>query len=217
MDHPFLFTDPLAWYPQSSVGDEALYETAYPNGIKYMEDILSTAFWDSLGDPKASAFFKKARTQLHPLTESLEVQPATANIPRWQLTEYGVTWKGGFNVKNPPANPNVTTAEVEREKDQIRIGFPHTRAFLWNGRPNPRLSILGEKKEGGGDGINRQSKHSQLATCFRDEKTSNESTFWEKFNRESDDDEDVEFGDEEEPANEQLKDSSATQSNGSTF
>ncbi len=150
VDHPWSFKDPLAWYKQFTIDEQPLYETAYSVGIQYMEEVLSTDFWNSLGDPNAAEFSKNARRKLEPPTDSIRPKPATAMLPQWKWTRsQGVVWKIKFHDRRAEGRLEVSDAEIDWEKDQYRTRYPHRRRTLWNGRPNPRLNVLNDEDEDG--------------------------------------------------------------------
>ncbi|KAE9363440.1 hypothetical protein N431DRAFT_389312 [Stipitochalara longipes BDJ] len=143
VDHPWNFAAPLAWFKHFTVDEHPLYETAYSIGVQFLGEILSTEFWDSLGDPKASNFSEAAKRKLKPVTGPAEPLPATAMLPQWKWTRFeGVLWKTKFNDRRAGARPVVSCQEIKGEQDQLKIRYPHTRPTLWNGDPNPRINLF---------------------------------------------------------------------------
>jgi len=150
VDHPWDFGAPFAWFKQFTLDEHPLYETAYSIRIQYLQEVLSTEFWDSLGDPKASNFSEEAKKKLDPMARSAEPQPAIAMLPQWKWTRFdGVLWKTKFNDRRAGGKPVVTCNEIIWEQAQLKIRYPHTRPTLWNGDPNPRINLfeLGDENE----------------------------------------------------------------------
>lgn len=152
VDHAWSFHYPIAWFKQFTVDEQPLYETAYSIGIQYLEEVLSTEFWDSLGDPNTPNFSANAKNKLKALTASNDQQPATAILPQWKYTKsQGLLWKFRFNDRRvgerPKVGKEVSEEEIEWEKDQFRVRYPHKNATLWNDKPNPRLNMRDDDDE----------------------------------------------------------------------
>ena len=150
VDHPWDVQAPLSWFKQFTVHEHPLYETAYSIGVRFLQEILSTEFWDSLGDPKGGNFSEEAKRKLSPMTDLAEPRPAIAMLPQWKWTRFdGVLWKTKFNDRRAGSRPMVTCEEIKWEQAQLKIRYPHTRPTLWNGDPNPRINLfeLGDEDE----------------------------------------------------------------------
>jgi hypothetical protein len=161
IDYPWDFQAPLAWFKQFTIDEQPLYETAYSIGVPYLEEILSTTFWDSLGVPDISRFSKEAKRRLKPATGSVEPQPATAMLPQWKWTRLeSASWKTKFNDRRVGNRPMVTPDEIQWEQAQLRIQYPHSRPTLWNGDPNPRINLLdvADEDEDGEFGVGPSAK-----------------------------------------------------------
>jgi hypothetical protein len=56
-------------------------------------------------------------------------------------------WKIKFNDRRVGERPNVSKEEIEWEKDQFCLRYPHRGPSLWDGRPNPRLNMQDDDDE----------------------------------------------------------------------
>jgi hypothetical protein len=115
----------------------------YSIGTQYLEELLSTEFWDTLENLEGNEFSKAARRRLRPKLDATEPQSATAMLPQWKWSRHErPLWKIRFNDRRATSRPIVTPEEIQWEQAQLKIRYPHTRSTLWNGYPDPRVSFL---------------------------------------------------------------------------
>jgi hypothetical protein len=115
---------------------------------KYLEELLSTKFWDSLGNSEDNEFSRAARRRLRPKLDASEPQSATAMLPQWKWSRHeGPLWKIRFNDRRATSRPIVTPEEIQWEQAQLNIRHPHPRSILWSCYSNPRASHLEARNE----------------------------------------------------------------------
>ena len=88
-------------------------------------------------------FSTSARRRLSPKLDASEPKAAIAMLPQWKWSRHeGSLWKIRFNDRRATTRPIVTPEEIQWEQAQLKIRYPHIRSTLWNGYPNPRVSLF---------------------------------------------------------------------------
>lgn len=89
----FKFDAPLYWRKEKQTTDKKreLYRVHYSISTRYLQDLLTQSFWNSLGD--GPGFFARAKAKIKPVLETGKPKPAIAIVPDFWVKEKGRPFK----------------------------------------------------------------------------------------------------------------------------